>query len=324
MTVSTLQHLVQAFADGNVPRMQRLVQVALKQGLSAEAIIERIALALQGLYTVKSFTEGEVDLTKLIRVFGGNRAVYALAKALGLPSNSTVYKLAQTPPVLPSPAAPKASEILANIRTFFGAETENGCRPKALHQAQIDGIHLAQRVRYHKRSNTMLGLAREDVKHADLEMTSVTNVMKIADAVHGENPTIRYAKEATVAAVGALRTSNYRPLPIMLSGTGKSEKSPEFAGTMRMLIETWYQEAVDQVGPLTHIATDRDAMFRATAYEVLFKQDLLPTDPLYTLLAVVPGMNFAVGPHNVIWAPDTKHMIKSKLLSQVLKCSVLI
>jgi hypothetical protein len=77
----------------------------------------------------------------------GRKGVYAMSKALGLPSASTIH--ASKPlRLLPSVAAPKAAEIGTNI--FFGDTSVNASFRNAGHSLMIDGVHLSQRACWHR------------------------------------------------------------------------------------------------------------------------------------------------------------------------------
>lgn len=304
-----------AIATHDIQRVHQLMRIAIKQGRSPREIVNRILKAAEGVYHVRGYSETDLDLARLMKNLAGAKGLYALSHALGLPSRSTINRLANRPLVLPSPAFPEASEIAENIGTFFGLASENAKLPKCGHGIMIDGIHCCQRVRWLKSLNMMCGLCREHVKKNALRMLTVPDVLEVADSVHGDNPTCHFGKEATVAAVGRYCDSSYHPEPIMVSMTCKSEKAPEFAQIVQLLVDGYEANAKDLNGPLWTVATDGDSLYKKACHEVLMCSTLAELDSrelteLFELLRDLKGLNLGCSKTGVVHAPDPKHLLK--------------
>lgn len=288
--------------------------MALKRRLGLGTIIDNLKAGFNRVYRAKGFTKFDFDLSGILEDLAGDKAVYAFSHAIGLPSSTSLRRHGGRPRVAPSAGPPHVLEVRRNIRTFFQVpppEPNDAATPRCGHSLAIDGIALARRVRHHKPSDSMVGLAREDTAGVDLTMSSFDVVRDVAEAVHGPEPTIRYAKEATVAVVAPFRDDDYHPLPVMLSGTAKVERAAEFTDVLQMIIDEWVETGEPLVGPVWLFTSDRDPVFRNASYTVFLDRVLQPSSALYKLLAPLEGMNLATGPYDMIWGPDPKHLVKS-------------
>ncbi|KAJ7432297.1 hypothetical protein B0H11DRAFT_1760724 [Mycena galericulata] len=245
----------------------------------------------------------------------GRKGVYALSKALGLPSASTT-RSSNLLRFLPSVSAPKAAEIGTNIRTFFGPESPNSSFRKAGHTLMIDGIHLSQRASWHRATNQIIGLCREHSAPFDLAMNDMTSVLKVVDAVHGECPSCHYGREATVLAVAAFRDDNYHGVPIAQTQTCKSEKGAGFAVLLRTAMDQWDIHGAPYNGPLFTVGFDGDPVFRDGAHEVLMCRTVDKSSSLFLKLSGCNGLNLQCGKNDVVIGPDLKHVAKRVATSE--------
>ncbi|KAI0681858.1 hypothetical protein C8T65DRAFT_597993 [Cerioporus squamosus] len=211
--------------------------------------------------------------------------------------------------LIPSTSSVKAWEITANIKGIpvlcSAAEAPALCGQAIL----IDGLHINKRVRLYRKTNEMIGFCREHGASLDLSMHDIPSILKVADAVHGNEPTCHYGKEATVAVVGALRGDQYQPLPVMLSPTCKSENAEQFAVVVQLLIDQWKEHGAAVHGPLWHISTDGDATFCGALHLVLMKQEVQP-GALRDRLCQLEGLNLRTGDDDIVWNPDHRHLVK--------------
>ncbi|KAK6971295.1 hypothetical protein R3P38DRAFT_2587415 [Favolaschia claudopus] len=311
--MSDHKRLLMAMSTCDIPRLNMLIRVGLKQRAGPNELIKRIAGAVSTLnpngYSTRSYTDTDKKFMRCMKHIAGRKGVYALSKALGLPSMSTI-RASKPLRLLPSFAAPKPAEIGANICTFFGPDSPNSKFPTSGHVLMIDGLHLSQRACWHRASNQILGLCREHSETLDLSMNNMDSVLKVVDAVHGEAPTCHYGREATVLAVGAFRNSNYHGVPIGQTQTCKSEKGPAFAALLRTAIEQWEVHGEPHNGPLFLVSTDGDSVFREGLFHVLMSQTVDESSSLYLKLAGCKGLNLQCGKKNVVAGPDTKHVAK--------------
>lgn len=147
-------------------RIQKLVQIALKQGRSPRAIISRIEQAVAGVYEARGYADVDYDLHRLIRNLAGRKGLYALSKAIGGPSSSTIQRRTNPATVLPSAGKPTPSEISSNIRSCLGEALSAATgRVRTGWSLMVDGLAIRQRLRRLKRDglNWIVGPCREHV-----------------------------------------------------------------------------------------------------------------------------------------------------------------
>ncbi|KAK7006881.1 hypothetical protein R3P38DRAFT_3213632 [Favolaschia claudopus] len=311
--MSDHKRLLMAMSTCDIPRLNMLIRVGIKQRAGPNELIKRIAGAVSTLnptgYRTRSYTDTDKKFMRCMKHLAGRKGVYALSKALGLPSMSTI-RASKPLRLLPSVSAPKPAEIGTNISTFFGPESPNSKFSSAGHVLMIDGLHLSQRACWHRGSNQILGLCREHSEPFDLSMNNMPSVLKVVDAVHGDTPKCHYGREATVLAVAAFRDHNYHGIPIAQTQTCKSEKGPGFAALLRTAIDQWEKHGEPQNGPLFIVSTDGDSVFREGAFQVLMCRTVDESSPLYLKLSGCMGLNLQCGKKNVVLGPDTKHVAK--------------
>ncbi|TFY77275.1 hypothetical protein EWM64_g6735 [Hericium alpestre] len=138
-------------------------------------------------------------------------------------------------------------------------------------------------------------------------MTDLKSTLKIINAVHGPEPSCHYARESTVAAAGAFGQDGYEPIPVMVSGTCKSETSEDFSSIVRLLIEQWKAHGP---GPLWIVSTDGDATFRGAMFRVLMDSEFRKAELLYSLLSALEGLNLNCSMDEIVMCPDPKHILK--------------
>ncbi|TFY81510.1 hypothetical protein EWM64_g2508 [Hericium alpestre] len=305
--IDDYKRLMMAVATKDVKRIRQLFNLALKEGMSPRAILSRIERAIEGVYEARGFDEFDFDLARLLRHLSGRKGLFALSRAIGLPSSTTVQNRLTSPIIVPCASRPKPSDIAQNIvsctRSIY-VPTENIARGFGL---MIDGLALNQLARWWKSTNQVVGFCREHSEGLDLAMTDLKSILKVVDAVHGAEPSCHYAREATVAAAGAFGQEGYEPVPIMVSGTCKSETSEDFANTVRLLIEQW---KIHGPGPLWIVSTDGDATFRGAMFRVLMDSEFRMAEPLHSLLSTLEGLNLNCSADEIVMCPDPKHIFK--------------
>ncbi|TFY65982.1 hypothetical protein EVG20_g5104, partial [Dentipellis fragilis] len=148
--LSDYKRLVMAIATSDVKWIRQLIQIALKQRVSIRAILARIESAVGNVYEARGYDGVDLDLARLVRHLGGPQLLYAMSKALGLPSSTTARRRSKTSIVRPCPAAPKPAEIAANIQSCFAGAIESAAREVGLDCGKpgqvlmIDGIAICQ------------------------------------------------------------------------------------------------------------------------------------------------------------------------------------
>ncbi|RDB15564.1 hypothetical protein Hypma_004145 [Hypsizygus marmoreus] len=158
------KRILMLLASEDVVGLSRLLTVALNRGTSITAILDLLHRAIEGLYSPRGgFTTRQLDVSFLTEALGGSRLLYALQKALGLASSSTVRRHHKIPRLLPSIGEPSSDEINANISAFLDPNVKppppllpSGARPGNV--AMIDDISLESKCRYCGRRDAVMGL----------------------------------------------------------------------------------------------------------------------------------------------------------------------
>jgi hypothetical protein len=153
------KRLVTALSTGDVHRLRHILSTALKQNVSVKVILATVEHAMTEIYHTRGFTEDELDLASLVRVLGGRKCLFALSKAMGLPSSSTVSKIAMSPDISPSPSVPQRHEIVANLAASFPTPSADN-KQKRGHCVMLDGVAVDRRLRYYKKTKQIIGLCR--------------------------------------------------------------------------------------------------------------------------------------------------------------------
>ncbi|KAF8884804.1 hypothetical protein BD779DRAFT_1673946 [Infundibulicybe gibba] len=91
--VNDHQRIVILLSTNNIPGLRRLVTSALKNGASLQVLVRRLEGAAMGTYSAYGkWSQRELDIAFLAKALGGPRLLYALQKAEGYPSLSTVQQ----------------------------------------------------------------------------------------------------------------------------------------------------------------------------------------------------------------------------------------
>ena len=295
--------------------MRQLLSLALEEGRSIKAILHRVGEALDGIYSAGRYDERDLDIGLFVYRTGGSRLVYALNHAGDLPSLRTLTSRMTFTPLLCSVGIPQMTEVIANIRSTFSNINIPSGRPRCGHVLMLDEISINEKAVYIRHNNSIGGLCREHTSNMALSMTSVEAVERIADAVHGEHPTVHYGREATVGAISPLRDEDYTAKPILISPTCHGETPAGAISMTTMLLECWKQTAEAVHGPVWTVASDGDATRRAAAYSMFMKETLDPSSPLGKILYQLAGLNYLTGPCDITFDFDAKHLFKHPLRS---------
>lgn len=118
-------HIIKLLATHDVCALRRLLTVAIKNGASVSALFMQLQMAIQGLYSPRGHaSKRDYDIAFLAKALGGPRLLYALAHAIGIPSNSTLVQNHKVPVLLPSIAKPTADETEQNISSMFDPDVK--------------------------------------------------------------------------------------------------------------------------------------------------------------------------------------------------------
>jgi hypothetical protein len=292
-----------------------VLSVAINNGSSPSAIVTKLANAVHGTYTPRATpSSSDIDLAYLTQSIGGPRLLFAMNRSFNLPSYRSLMRRQTVPVLVPSISRPSFSEVTTNIEHFFCEQQRPNTSDSICgHSLLVDGVALEEKCRYLRSTDSIVGVCREHGSALDLRVRSQESVADIEDALHGEEPQVHYASEATVAAIAPFRNSSYSAIPVALSGSCKAETGEGMALWIRELIRAW-RENVDgepRCGPLWSIATDGESTMRSSRFQVCMSQELTPSNPLYPILHHFRGLNLFTGPNDVTMTCDPKHIFKS-------------
>ncbi|KAG8712621.1 hypothetical protein FRC09_019663 [Ceratobasidium sp. 395] len=303
------KRLIYAISQSDDAALGRIIQTALRQGAGVDTIIDRIVRAGQGLFSPQKYTTNSFDLVALVLKVSGPRLAFAVAKAMHLPSISTVRKRLHLPQLLPSIGFPTQAEILTNIESFFG-HTEPSRRVG--HSLQMDEMALEPRIVYNEKSDTAVGFAWEDADKVDL-----CNLSTRTDPVGAllqaktllDSGVCRRATEATMAAIARFDQSDYNPAVILASGTCKAGKAPDQARLIKLIIKCWNESEHGRArhGDIWSICTDGDATRRRALFEFCMTSRLDPESDLFQLLGHLPLLNLCCSTTQMTHDGDYKH-----------------
>ena len=163
-----------------------ILSLAIRNGASAESICVKLHHAITGTYSPKSgWTSNEIDVAFLVKaIIRGPRLLYALQKAEGYPSLSTLRRRKQIPQLIVSVGVPGRPEIKRNISSFLS----NGGRvpptlPVVGQVIVIDGAAIEEAVRYDFQQNHLLGLCREHSTNIKTEVNTIDDLSEMRNHV---------------------------------------------------------------------------------------------------------------------------------------------
>jgi hypothetical protein len=131
--------LLQCLATADVKNVRRLLLHQLKAGSTPETIITKLAAASAGLYKARGYSDADLDLCIIVWRCGGARALGALARHTGFPSESTVRRAAVAAIVLVAHSKEDFERTIRNNLAGLKASLK-GAPPRLL-LVCFDGVH---------------------------------------------------------------------------------------------------------------------------------------------------------------------------------------
>jgi hypothetical protein len=171
--LSDQKRLLMAIASGRVSRVDRLINIGLRQKRGPRGLLASYIAAAEGYYNPKSFTEEEDMKALLLWKLGGNRVAEINHRANNAPSVSYLRTRSTVPPIIPSHEQPTVEQVTANVEaTFDGVldviHSEN--HSKFIHTVlMFDEIATEKRIRWDPKTNYFLGLCREHAHNTATE-----------------------------------------------------------------------------------------------------------------------------------------------------------
>ena len=188
-SLSNYKCLTIAIASEDVPRVARVIHVALKKKRGVVAILEQVMAAARGVYSVKSFQEKDRLLGTLLWRLGGDRIGHIAHRVFGLPSVSTLRDASVRTPIEPSIGAPTialiAKNVLAVLNRILAILKER--RDEIQHVViMVDELATEKRPRYNQRRNEIVGLCRAHGHKVSQVFGNLNDLEEIMKAVEDE------------------------------------------------------------------------------------------------------------------------------------------
>ncbi|THH06902.1 hypothetical protein EW146_g9475, partial [Bondarzewia mesenterica] len=307
------RRFVMGVATYDVRRVRQLVAVAVSQGMGIKRIIERLKESADRVYAARQYDQQDFDMALLMLRVGGQKLLYATAHHFGLPALTTLRSRMDPIQFTLSIAAPKASEIDANIDASFSPRFQNQTAGKFGHSLNIDESSLNEQAVYVREVNKIGGLCREHASDFDLMITDLQSIQAIADAVSQPGlQTCHLGKEATVAGIAPFWYDSYDVRPILMSPTCKSETAKSCAQYIQLILTRWKESPHGEQlhGPIWSVASDGDATRRAAFYDLLMRKEQDQMTELGEIVMRLPGLNRFTGDNDVTMDFDPKHIFK--------------
>ncbi|KAK7015827.1 hypothetical protein R3P38DRAFT_2543278 [Favolaschia claudopus] len=301
------ERLVMAIAENDVPRINALLNTALRNGASVNTIIAQITEAVQGLRSTKGFTQFEHDLSLLIYRIGGNSLLYSLNHALGLPSLRTIGNSAHFVKIAPTFGPVSIDEIRVNIqKVILEPRALVGNTQKKAVVIMMDEVALEEHLDYFPMQNKVGGLCQKHSGTIPLELKAYTSVLTIVDKLR--DGTVHFGKEMAVVAVRFGDEKNI--YPILAYPTCKRESVEDMEKIYNLLMAAWEELGEQTYGEIRNFATDGDALRRKVGYRMFCKEEIPKDHPLFRILSNLPGLNLFTGPKLILQTFDWRHIVK--------------
>lgn len=249
----------------------------------------------------------------------GHKGSHILHAAVGLPSSTTIARRGDPPKIFPCATTPAAEEVKRNLDSVYPIHVpveralESNQSVPASHPVTgfallLDGIAVNPHVAWRKSTNSLEGPCREHSAGYDMKMTSLESASRLAEDMQGDKPKCHRGTEATVAALAPFRSSNYHAIAFFISVTCKTERAPDLATLLLMLITAWMAERAVVYGALWVVALDGASVFRAACFILLMSFTFV--GELWDILSPLRGLNLNCGLWSIIACPDPKHLLK--------------
>ncbi|KIM35830.1 hypothetical protein M413DRAFT_36514, partial [Hebeloma cylindrosporum] len=313
--LSDYQRLVMLISQHKIAGVSRILSVALRNGANIESVCVKLHRAITGVYSPKSgWTSRELDVAFLIKAIGGPRLLYALQKAEGYPSLSTLRRRRPIRTLRVSVGIPDQLEINENITSLFG---DGGRVPPTVPEVgqvvMIDGAAIEEAIRYDFQENKLLGLCREHSEDIKTEVNTVEDIHNVADALFGPERTCHRGKDATVLGLAPVTaTENYHVTPLILSPSCKAETGADLASWVGDFIDHYHDhpDGAMRHGKITTLATDGESSFRKLRFLLCLTETVDINSELGKRLSGLPGLNLSTGYRGILGTCDPKHVVK--------------
>ncbi|KAJ7798365.1 hypothetical protein B0H14DRAFT_3092934 [Mycena olivaceomarginata] len=253
-----------------------------------------------------------MDIAFLVKVIGGPRLLYALQKSHGLASLTTVRKHSKIPKLVASIGIPTHKDISDNIASFLSPEIKPppvpvGGRGIPGNVLMFDGVALETKCRYCPHSNRV-----------NTTVDSLDSVDEVRVALQRERrdpKKVCFGSDATVVAIAPYaQDDHYTPVPIVVSPSDQTEKGPELAKWMQVVLDTWEHHPQGKAlhGRIEALASDGASSYRLAKHLICMTTKTDSNSPLGKIVCPLLGMNCYTSKDQQLSTSDPKHIFKRR------------
>ena len=268
-----------AISQTDVPWLQRLLQVQLKNGAGINAIICHIEEAIERGYKPHGYGDNAYNLTLLISRIGGANLLYAINQCMSISSLRSLRNHLSFVTIAPTIGPIVLDTITANIlNVIIAFQAHPG--PNALRGVSIlsDEIALEEAAVYFPSENGVGGLCWKHGHNVDPILNTYESAIHVASKL--ESGHVHIGKEMMV--IVAHLFGEDETYPIIAAPTCKEENYSDWEKLMEKLIDAWQSSGAEQmVGPLWSFAMDGDATRHKAGHRALVRHKLDESSPLF-------------------------------------------
>jgi hypothetical protein len=297
-----------AISEGNIPRLQQIISVALRNGASIREVVNKLEDALEGAYNPRGYGAEDLDIATLVFRLGGHQLLFALNHKLGLPFLRTLRAKSTFTSITPTIGPIRDEQFIQNINSIV-LSSRSDSPPRRGVSLMIDEIALEEMAVHFSKYNKVGGLCWKHSHIVDPVLRTYNSAADIAQKIHDGD--VHLGKELTV--IGASCFGEDEIYPLLAAPTCKTEDAADMERILARTIQCWSTSgAAMSVGPIWSFATDGDATRRAAGHKLFLKAPLSEDSPLYGSLINLVGLNLFTGDGEVTLDFDFKHIFKCK------------
>ncbi|KAI9433400.1 hypothetical protein H4582DRAFT_1819930 [Lactarius indigo] len=309
-----------AMSSGKIPRLDRVVRVAMDRHMSVAAILDLVRKAGRGIYHPKGFSEDE-DLQALLFLrLGGQRVAEIAHRMFGIPAPSTVRRRTMIPPLICSSSYPILRDLESNLKAAFDSLLPVLTEQRRYHIVlMIDEIAQEMRPRWCDQTNQILGWCREHTKGRCMDFNSIADAELLFQDM--ESGDVHLAHEATIGAIGILCSNPklYSAKPFLVSGSCKKEAAEDHASLIQTALNAIKDTKALWNARVVSIASDGEAKRGKALVQLTFKRWLSSSSPIYPWLSGCALLDLHVGEDDVTCDKDWKHVAAKRPRNALLR-----
>ena len=294
-TLDMHQRFLLCISQNNIPRLQQLVSVAVRNKRSIQYIVDKVLNAIDGLYLARP-SHDDKELAYLILQFGGPALVDICHRANFLPSSSTAYRMAKELKKLDSNISYSAQMCMEKNTSLNKDNSTYGYSIKA------DETYVNPHVRYDSKYDEIKGVCYQHGSEFR-SFSSYEEAEKLAEAV--KNSEVHVPKECLVISGCSMNKTS--PSDIILAWPTCDKQ--DFQGTYDHF-ESLSDKYLEMTGkPLMNFATDGDGT-RRQVFNSLLNKTLDESTPVGEIICSLPLVDLLCGSHQETVSYDPKHLVK--------------